>query len=276
MYFLKKITIAVLVSGGPLCINAQYAELPAGLADSVKYESIQNDMLKKIIPLQKLVNKKVLPLKPLLIPGAMITYGFVALGNNGLKNLNHEFQEDIWVDKPHKSKHIDNYLMFAPALTVYGLNAVGIKGKNTLRDRTMIYLLSSVIQNTTVFSIKKLSGQLRPDGSGYTSFPSGHTATAFASAEFLYQEYKEVSLWYGVAGYTMAAATGYLRMYNNKHWFSDVMTGAGIGILSTKAAYWIYPAIKRKLFKNKPVNTVILPYYQKGGGGVSLVCNFSN
>jgi membrane-associated phospholipid phosphatase len=36
-------------------------------------------------------------------------------------------------------------------------------------------------------------------------------------------------------------------MYNNKHYFSDVIAGAGIGILTTKAAYWI----NNKLFKNK-------------------------
>ena len=41
---------------------------------------------------------------------------------------------------------------------------------------------------------------------------------------------------------------GFLRMYNNKHWLSDVVAGAGIGIMSTKIAYWIYPVIKRKLF----------------------------
>ena len=42
----------------------------------------------------------------------------------------------------------------------------------------------------------------------------------------------------------MVAATGYMRMYNNKHWFSDVVAGAGIGIVSTKIAYWIYSALQ--------------------------------
>lgn len=275
MYSLKKTITAILVSVGPLCINAQHASLSTGQAYSANHESIQNDTLKKIIFREPPVNKKGLPLKSLVIPGAMISYGFLSLGINGLKKLDHQFQEDIWINKPHQSNHIDDYLIFVPVLSVYGLNAVGIKGKNNLRDRTMIYLLLSVIQNTTVFSIKKLSHRLRPDSSAYTSFPSGHTTTAFASAEFFYREYKDVSIWYGVAGYTFAAATGYLRMYNNKHWFSDVVAGAGIGILSTKVAYWIYPVIKRKLFKNKPMNTLMMPYYQKGEGGVSLVYNFS-
>ncbi|MBC7868474.1 MAG: phosphatase PAP2 family protein, partial [Gloeobacteraceae cyanobacterium ES-bin-316] len=134
----------------------------------------------------------------------------------------------------------------------------------------------NMMLTTTIFSVKKISQQLRPDGSNYFSFPSGHTAEAFASAEFLYQEYKNVSPWYGVAGYAMAATTGYLRMYNNKHWLGDVMAGAGIGILSTKVAYWIYPTIKRKLFKNKSMNTMIMPWYQSGIGGISLIYSFNH
>lgn len=41
----------------------------------------------------------------------------------------------------------------------------------------------------------------------------------------------------------MATATGLMRMANNKHWLSDVMVGAGIGILSTEFGYWIADAI---------------------------------
>ena len=75
--------------------------------------------------------------------------------------------------------------------------------------------------------------------------------TAFAAAEFMRQEYKDVSPLYGIAGYGAATITGILRLYNNKHWVSDVVAGAGFGILSTRLAYWIYPVIKRKLFKDK-------------------------
>jgi membrane-associated phospholipid phosphatase len=53
-------------------------------------------------------------------------------------------------------------------------------------------------------------------------------------AEFMHQEYKDQSVWYSIAGYTAATATGVLRMYNVRHWFSDVVAGAGIGILGTK------------------------------------------
>ena len=59
--------------------------------------------------------------------------------------------------------------------------------------------------SSAVLGVKKLTHELRPDGSDYYSFPSGHTTEAFASAEFLRQEYKDVSPWYATAGYVAAA-----------------------------------------------------------------------
>ena len=231
------------------------------------------DSLKKVDwQSAKLQNR--FPVKSFLVPAALITYGFTALNNEGLKHWNNKIKEEVYLEHPHQKFPIDNFLQFAPALTVYGLNAMGIKGKHNFRDRTMIYVMSNVILNTTVFTVKKFSHQVRPDGSNNYSFPSGHTAVAFASAEFLRQEYKDVSPWYGVAGYTMAAATGYLRMYNNKHWLSDVAAGAGIGIASTKLSYWIYPMIQRKIFKDKPVNTIIMPSYQDKVFSVGMVHRF--
>jgi hypothetical protein len=54
----------------------------------------------------------------------------------------------------------------------------------------------------------------------------------------------------------------------------DVVAGAGVGIISTKLAYWMYPAIKRKLFKDKEVKTMLMPQYQNGSLGVGMVHHF--
>ena len=212
--------------------------------------------------------------KPFVIPTLMIAYGFTTLKSDGLVDLNEEIKEDSWAENPHKRLHIDNYLQFVPAAAVYGLNIAGIKGKNNFKDRSFLYLMSNLFLNVSVSSLKRITHVQRPDGTSYESFPSGHTAEAFASAEFLRQEYKDVSPWYGIAGYITATATAVLRIYNNKHWLSDVVTGAGIGIASTKLAYWIYPKIKKKLFKNKQMNTFVMPYYLSGSGGVSIVYTF--
>ena len=240
------------------------------LNDTAKYPTIPLQSYQTL----RNVSAQRTKLRSFILPAAMISYGFISHGNEQLKSLDSKTGLEIKEDHPTRVTKIDNYLQFSPAVAVYALNAFGIKGKNNLRDRSMLYGISSALMVTTVFSIKKLSDIERPDGSDNKSFPSGHTANAFASAEFMRQEYKDVSPWYGVAGYAAAAATGVLRVYNNKHWISDVITGAGIGIMSTKVAYWIYPAIKKRIFKDKAVSTMVMPFYQNGGGGLSLVHHF--
>jgi membrane-associated phospholipid phosphatase len=191
--------------------------------------------------------------------------------NEDLKEVNLAVKEEVYTDNGHKQVHIDNFLQFAPALAVYGLNAVDIRGSHDFKDRTMIYALSTLIVASSVTTLKYVTHQARPDLSAYNSFPSGHTAQAFASAEFMRREYRNVSPWYGVAGYAMATATGYLRMYNNRHWLGDVVAGAGIGIASTDLAYWLYPQLKRHFSRHGQDQAVIMPYYQGGAFGLSMV-----
>lgn len=63
---------------------------------------------------------------------------------------------------------------------------------------------------------------------------------------------------------------------NNRHWFSDVVAGAGIGILSTKIAYWIHPWMKEKIFKDKKnkIDGLAMPFYNGKEAGLGFVLNF--
>ena len=107
------------------------------------------------------------------------------------------------------------------------------------------------------------------------SFPSGHTATAFMGAEFLYQEYKDISPWIGYSGYLIAATTGYLRIYNNRHYLNDVVAGACIGIISTKFAYWLYPKVFTKSkCHHSNFHTISTPFYADGKVGVNVCMSF--
>ena len=210
----------------------------------------------------------------LIIPTVLIGYGFIGLKSGGIKSLNADIRNKVkYNTKPFK---IDDYSEYAPVLSVYALNAFGVKGKHNFKDRTIIIGTAYLIMGSTVFGLKKITGIERPDGSANTAFPSGHTATAFMGAEFLYQEYKDVSIWYGIAGYVVAAGTGYFRMYNDRHWFTDVVAGAGIGILSTKISYWLYPIIKEKIFKgkDKKVEGLTMPFYNGKEAGLNLVLVF--
>ena len=216
-------------------------------------------------------SKESAKVKQLIAPAIFITYGFLSMGNNAVRTLDKTTNFEIEEHHPQPVTKIDNYLQYSPAVAVYGLNLLGINGKNNFIDRSMIYALSTVISAAIVVPLKRITNIERPDGSGNNSFPSGHTTTAFAAAEFLREEYNDVSPWYGVVGYGVAAATGILRLYNDKHWVSDVVAGAGFGILSTKLAYWIYPTIKRKLFKHQAMNAMLVPFYQNNGGGLAMV-----
>ncbi len=143
---------------------------------------------------------------------------------------------------------IDNYTQYVPFALAAGLNFAGVEGRSDhwrfLASSAMSYAIMAAIVNPIKYSAK----EMRPDGSTRNSWPSGHTATAFVSATILHKEYGLTrSPWYSVAGYAVATATGVMRVLNNRHWVSDVLSGAGIGIVSTELAYGISDLI----FKGK-------------------------
>lgn len=212
--------------------------------------------------------------KKLIIPTVFISYGITGLTIPSLKKLNSSTQYEI---SEHQPDHIrlDNYTQFAPAVAVYGLNAFGVEGKHNIRDRSIIYGTSLLITSAITLPLKHLVKEERPDGSNNLSFPSGHTAMAFASAQFMYREYKDTNFLLGISGYSFAVFTGVYRMLNNKHWFGDVIAGAGFGILSTEMAYWLYPKINQLLGgKSEKSQTMIMPFYQNKSVGIGLVKNF--
>jgi hypothetical protein len=230
-------------------------------------EKTTNDSL---IPVNKNLKFNI---KQLIIPVGLCTYGIVAMDSDYLKNVNTEIREELKESIDEKIT-IDDFSQYAPAVAVYALNNVGIQGKNNLKDRSIIIGTSYLIMSGSVLGLKSLAKVERPDGSANNSFPSGHTATAFCGAEFLWQEYKDVNILYGISGYVVAAGTGFFRMYNNRHWLSDVVMGAGIGIISTKMAYWMYPYVQRIFLKSeKRVSTIIAPFYTGKQMGVGIVLN---
>ena len=212
--------------------------------------------------------------KSLIIPTALIGYGVVGLISPALKELNIRTKNEFR-DHDDKKVKLDDYAQYSPFVSVYALNALGIDGKNNFKDRTIVLATAYLIMGSSVNIIKKTSKITRPDGSDTRSFPSGHTATAFMGAEFLNREYKDVSAWYGITGYVVAAGTGLYRMSNEKHWLTDVATGAGIGILSTKIAYWIHPLMKKAVFKDKEkINGTVMPFYNGRTYGLGLSMTF--
>lgn len=64
------------------------------------------------------------------------------------------------------------------------------------------------------------------------SMPSGHTATAFGLMASLAEDVRPA--WAKVGLYALATGTAWSRVYNNKHWTSDVVFGALVGVTSAK------------------------------------------
>lgn len=203
-----------------------------------------------------------------ILPAGLISYGFIGMGNNPVRDLDISVRDQFTKSHPSFRTHADDYFQYIPALAVYGLNAAGIRGNHRLRDRTLILGMTMLFSSGMVTSLKGLTHKERPDGSSFHSFPSGHTATAFAGAEFLRMEYKDVSPWYGVCGYALAAATGTLRVLNDRHWVSDVVAGAGFGILSARLSCLIFNALERRTEKRKKIRAASRNAYQK------LLCNY--
>lgn len=207
-----------------------------------------------------------LNLTQFVIPAAFITYGFISLGN---PKLNNTTAAEIQEDHPNFQYKIDNYSQFAPGVAVFALNAFGVKGKHNWKDAALIYGTSIAIASAFALPVKAITKEERPDFSANNSFPSGHTTIAFASAEFLRQEYKD-DPWIGYAGYAVATATGVLRMYNNKHYLGDVIAGAGFGIASAKLSYFLYD----KVFLKKGWHFTLTPVYINKTAGFAYNYNF--
>lgn len=200
-----------------------------------------------------------------VLPAALIAVGGFGVSNGAMHKLNNNVRNMIGGGE-HHTVRVDEVLPYLPAAAVYGLDLCGMRARHGVKERTILLVLSNVIAQGLSRSTKAVVSELRPDGSNRNSFPSGHTTMAFANAEMLRREYGDVSSWITVAGYCVATVTGAMRMYNDKHWFNDVLAGAGMGILGTRIAYWIYPWVEKHLVarnKEGSVQAVVMPCYMQ-------------
>jgi len=217
------------------------------------------------------------------LPAAMITYGAISLGNNGIRQIDFNVRNSITQSNGFR---FEDYLQYTPAVAAYAMKFGKVGSTHDLLDMTILYGLSNLVAGGITVGTKIKVGRMRPDNTDHQSFPSGHTETAFVAAEFLHQEFKDRSVWISVGGYTAAAVVGVARIYHDKHWVSDVVTGAGVGILSTKAVYWVYPYLQ-KIFRKCDIynnydkkhnpdyrQTFIFPGYSNGNLCLTLSKTF--
>lgn len=160
--------------------------------------------------------------------------------------------------KTNFHNEIDNYTQYVPLALTIGLKIAGVESRSDWPRFWASSAASAAIMAGLVNGIKYTASEMRPDGSTRNSWPSGHTATAFLAATILHKEYGMTrSPWYSVGAYTLATATGVMRVLNNRHWISDVLSGAGIGILSVELGYGLMDL----LFKNRGLQRGDLSVY---------------
>jgi membrane-associated phospholipid phosphatase len=123
--------------------------------------------------------------------------------------------------------------------------------KNRKMEHASLQAAKSVIISTLFYTLTKATlPRKRPEftngpfifgkpykgGHEFTSFPSGHANTVFSIATALAIEYKHTK-WVPILCYSIASLTGISRMYQNRHWASDVFIGSAMGHFITKAVY---------------------------------------
>src|SRR6185436_17598139 len=195
----------------------------------------------------------------LFVPAILISSSLISFTDNEVLD-NEEFLEVRSHNISHFNSSVDNYLQFSTVSILFGAELLGEKAKNDVLNQALLLIKSEIIVNVIIHPLKRITNVERPDGSGHSAFPSGHTAQAFLLAEFLNKELGDKSVYYSIAGYSIAASVGLLRMANNKHWASDVLAGAAIGIFSVDAAYSIH---QYRWNKKKKSNThlTFIPSY---------------
>ena len=127
-----------------------------------------------------------------------------------------------WADSQQQWGRLSDVLALAlPA----GAAAYSAREADTDGLKQLGFSLAGTYGLTAV--IKSQHKAMRPDGSGDDSFPSGHTAIAFAAASYFDKRYGDT----GYSGYVYAAAglTAVARVEARKHYWKDVLAGGALG-----------------------------------------------
>lgn len=214
----------------------------------------------------------------LILPGALIAIGAWGVNNGWFVKIKNDIRHGLQDLRGDSRCYADDYIQYVPTAAYLGLGFLNTKPRHDFIRRLCLGATSYAFMGIMVNVTKTIVNEPRPDTGVLNSFPSGHTATAFMGAELIRLEYPSA---YSVGAYLLAGATAFLRMYNDRHWLNDILTGAGVGILSARMAYWMLPYYEKWFFSKKSNKKsgearIIVPYIDPRlcGGGISAVCCF--
>lgn len=208
--------------------------------------------------------------RSLLVSGPLLAIGVFSLKyKKGY--IDKEFTEERNEHLSQFESKLDNYMAFAPISVVYLLDVFKAPSRSSVGNQTLLFLKSELIMIGITKPLKKITHRTRPSATNNESFPSGHTAQAFLGASLVHKEFGKKSIWYSIGGYAIASSVGVYRVLNNKHYVSDVLVGASIGVLSTNLAYLSH---KYRWGKKPNFSMTVTPTYQDNNYGFQLQCIF--
>ena len=191
-----------------------------------------------------------------------------------MKQWKYELQDAVHSLGGQDKFPFEDYMQYVPSVAAISLGWLGVSAEHGTVDRLMLSATSyAVTAGLTWALLKRNVISIRPgihyryvvtgnadainptDNPKYfNSFPSGHSATAFMGAELVRLEYGREHPWIAAGAYAVATGVGVMRIYHDYHWATDVIAGAGMGILGARIGWWLLPYERRlfnSLFKNK-------------------------
>lgn len=132
-------------------------------------------------------------------------------------------------------------LRIVPSAAHLTLGLVGAESSLPFGDRLVESAIAHVLCIGVGYAAKSVSHVPRPDGSDDKSFPSGHAIVAFTGAELMRMDYGNA---WGAGAYVLSSGVAASRVLTGRHWFSDVLAGASLGILCAHAGRWLLGPVK--------------------------------
>lgn len=139
---------------------------------------------------------------------------------------------------PGMHSKVDYMMISLPAVAMWSMRLAGVEGRSESHLEALSAQGLSVALALGISTAgKEMIARKRPDGSPGGSFPSRHTASTFAIAAVVDAEYGDRYPWLSALSYGVATGVGISRIGSDRHWASDVVTGAGEGLFSTYIGY---------------------------------------
>ena len=158
----------------------------------------------------------------------------------------------MWTPSQFKAenKQVVDILQYGPMAFPWIMKICGAPTRSGWGRMATSHATATIAMAGSVYLLKDNVRSLRPDGTDYRSFPSGHTAWAYMGATMIARELGWKSPWYTMGAYTIASAVAMQRVADSRHHPADVAAGAGIGILATQLGYYIGDII----FKDRQID----------------------